>query len=206
MIKKNNKNCNNCNNCKKNSNLYLKYSSVYKFDCNSIYSSVYKHVYKEYPINTIIKKFNNEIHSFFIDFLNEFIENNQDKLLISLSHSLLTNVYEIIFLYIKKNNLINNSVVKLDKNLIKIIDMCINVSNNRIGSGEKNLFFIENPNNIEYLCLNKLIIIPFYCVIKNNDFYYLKKKYLTYICIKKNIPSFVIRHILEYYLFSPIQN
>ena len=41
------------------------------------------------------------------------------------------------------------------------------------------------------------------CLIeKNTDFFLKKKKYLIYICIKHNIPSFVIKFILDYYCYT----
>ena len=156
-------------------------------------------------VNTVFS-YSPSLHQFFLDFLEICIYDNPEVLSeIPSSYNLLTNIQSVLNLYVYAYGLKYDDKILLDDNLNKIIDGCIEVSKNRLAcKREKNEIQIRFDKFIyqgrNYVSYNTLMKVANMCLIqKNTDFFYIKRKYLIYICIKYNIDSFVIKSILEYY-------
>jgi hypothetical protein len=173
---------------------------------NHIYSYIDSNVelffqpYKNRYTNTVFIQYT-DLHSFFLDFLKNHIYSDSDMSEIPFSYNLLTNIQSVLKLYVYKYCLLHGNQILLDENLNKIIDGCIKVCKNRYACKEKIIKFEKIfCNQQTYVSYNTLMNVANICLInKNSDFFFLKRKYLIYICIKYNIPSFLIKCILDYY-------
>jgi len=141
-----------------------------------------------------------------LDFLEICIYNNPEvSSEIPSSYNLLTNIQSVLNSYVYAYGLKYDDKILLDDNLNKIIDGCIEISKNRLACKKEkkaiqirfDKFIYQERNYVSY---NTLMKVANMCLIqKNTDYFYLKRKYLIYICILYNIDSFVIKSILEYY-------
>jgi hypothetical protein len=159
-----------------------------------------QHQYQTRSVNTIFIYYT-DLHDFFLYFLENCIYNNPNISQIPSSYNLLTNIQSVLNSYVYMYSLKYCDKILLDNNLNRIIDGCIEVSRNRLVYKQKTIKFDKIIYDRQtYVSYNTLMKVANMCLIeKNTDFFFLKKKYLIYICIKYNIDYFVIKLILEYY-------
>lgn len=156
--------------------------------------------YQTRSVNTVFIYYT-DLHDFFLYFLENCIYNNPNISQIPSSYNLLTNIQSVLNSYVYMYSLKYCNIILLDDNLNRIIDGCIEVSRNRLVYKQKTIKFDKIIYDRQtYVSYNTLMKVANMCLIeKNTDFFFLKKRYLIYICIKYNIDSFVIKLILEYY-------
>ena len=156
--------------------------------------------YKTRNTNTVFIHYI-DLHRFFLDFLKENVYPYSDMSEIPYSYNLLTNIQSVMKLYVTKHSLMYGNKILLDANLNRIIDECLEVIRNRLASKKKEIKFEkEIIDKYTYISYNTLMKVANVCLIDNNtDFFFLKRKYLIYICIKYNIDHYLIKSILDYY-------